>query len=215
MHLEEVDLASKGPILEYTEALRVVSMVVGAVNFLCDAAWCLVSALVVFSFKGAHAQSSRERFFSGCYSPFAHPPHCPDQVYAPAISRVISNLPRTRFSATICLSKDRWSYSAEKTGWSSLIQNKTLSQTKTLVCNRVRVSTVVSSRRLRWGLEILVSQCLFGLFGRFTKIHGSPALWRVGGEFLFKRHNVVGRFGLRYEMQVSYAQLDARSEDGR
>lgn len=34
-------------------------MVVGAVNFLCDAAWCLVSALVVFSFKGAHAQSSR------------------------------------------------------------------------------------------------------------------------------------------------------------
>ncbi|CAN7135746.1 unnamed protein product [Brassica rapa subsp. narinosa] len=108
MHLEEVDLAFKGPILEYTEALRVVSMVVGAVNFLCDAAWCLVSALVVFSFKGAHAQSSR-----------------------------------------------------------------------------------------------------------FTKIHGSPALWRVGGGFLFKRHNVVGRFGLRYEMQVSYAQLDARSEDGR
>ncbi|CAF2269611.1 unnamed protein product [Brassica napus] len=43
------DLTSKAPILEYTE---VVSMVVGAVNFLCDVAWCLVSALVVFPFKG-------------------------------------------------------------------------------------------------------------------------------------------------------------------
>lgn len=125
---------------------------------MCIAHWFWVGIVVY----------GRERFFSGCYSPFAHPPHCPDQVYAPAISRVISNLPRTRFSATIFLSKDRWSYSAEKTGWSSLIQNKTLSQTKTLVCNRVRVSTVVSSRRLRWGLEILVSQCLFGLFGRLN-----------------------------------------------
>lgn len=27
-------------------------MVVGGVNFLCDAAWCLVYALVVFPFKG-------------------------------------------------------------------------------------------------------------------------------------------------------------------
>lgn len=31
---------------------EVVSMVVGGVNFLCDAAWCLVYALVVFPFKG-------------------------------------------------------------------------------------------------------------------------------------------------------------------
>ncbi|CAN6838087.1 unnamed protein product [Brassica oleracea] len=84
-------------------------MVVGGVNFLCDASWCLVYALVVFPFKGGD------------------------------------------------------------------------------------------------GLQA----------SRLQSIHGSLVLWCFGGVFLVKRHNVVGGFGLIYELQVSYAQLNVRSEDGR
>ncbi|CAN6830131.1 unnamed protein product, partial [Brassica oleracea var. botrytis] len=111
-----VDPASEGSILKYHQgiagvfgkelAFRVVSMVVGGVNFLCDAAWCLVYALVVFPFKGGDG----------------------------------------------------------------------------VLCRH---------------------------------IHGSLVLWCFGGVFLVKRHNVVGGFGLIYELQVSYAQLNVRSEDGR
>ncbi|KAF2567596.1 hypothetical protein F2Q68_00026609 [Brassica cretica] len=149
-------------------------MVVGGVNFLCDAAWCLVSALVVFPFKGGDGVLCRHVLslpcacvaadWLGCYSPFAHRPHCPYQVYALAISRVVSKLPRAHFAGTLCLSSDMWSYIAEKTGWGPLIQ------TKTPVCNHVQVITVVSARRLGWGHEELAS--------RFC-VHHNPLLIRT------------------------------------
>ncbi|CDY53563.1 hypothetical protein HID58_061353 [Brassica napus] len=103
----KVDPASEDSILKYHRGIaEVVSMVVGGVNFLCDAAWCLVYALVVFPFKGGDG----------------------------------------------------------------------------VLCRH---------------------------------IHGSLVLWCFGGVFFVKRHNVVGGFGLIYELQVSYAQLNVRSEDGR